>query len=241
MNTIKSITNILGVNKIYSYTNLPYISIILFILVVTLNSIQYSKNDKYLQSLIIDNNKNINIPSTGYKNILLLIYNIIGINGFIRNSITHVLFILFTYVCMAIVEINVGMISLILFIVICFMYTYSINGITKVICDNKINTCESVIQHQPYCCGSFVLFPVLGFLLYIIQKNIHKFPIRIIVWFIIMSVWIGCILYDKYIGFKGLPNTNPTKTCNTLTWHALAFLLGLLSGSGLYHSKLINF
>ena len=69
----------------------PIISISLFIITIVLNSIQYANNGNYLQNKILEPNSTLKsnddtysiITHSNINNILIFIYDLIGINGFI--------------------------------------------------------------------------------------------------------------------------------------------------------------
>ena len=70
----------------------------------------------------------------------------------------------------------------------------------------------------------------LGFVLYLIYKNMNSIFTKGFILFIIVCVWIGCILFDKYINFAEIKKEDSIITCYAFLWHAANFLLGLLSG-----------
>ena len=109
------------------------------------------------------------------------------------------------------------------------MFQYFINNFGLAICYNNIYGSNNRIYNSPYCCGSFILFASIGFVLYLIQKNINNLYTKFIIWFIIACIWTGCVLYDKYYGYVDDKEGNQ-KTCRIFFWHAANFLLGLFSG-----------
>ena len=215
-------------NTFVKSTKLPFISILLFILVITLNSIQYNNNDTYLQTQV---RKSIStLPdSTSFNNILLYIYDILGINGFILNGMTHILFFILTYICLALIEMNIGHIKVLYFLIVCLMFMFFEGNFSLAICNNNIYGLKNGVSNSPYCCGSFILFASLGFILFIIQKHINDLYIKFIIWFIIACIWAGCVVYEKYYTYVDMKENNQ-KTCRLFFWHAANFLLGLFSG-----------
>ena len=214
-------------------TSYPIISIILFIIVIILNSIQYSKNDEFLQNKIkesISTDKN----KLSLQNSLLYLYDFIGINGFLKEGLVHILFYILTYVCLSLIELNIGHISLLFLLLIGIMFQLSWGGFQDAICVNSLYSNSRSLLSSPYCCGSFVLFMSLGFVLYLIQKNINNWGMRSLALFVILCTWIGCILYDYYSKFfYGDDKDGPQKTCKSLNWHAANFVFGIFCGVAL--------
>ena len=220
-------------NSFIKETKYPFISVLLFIIVLILNIIQYTKNDKtYLQSLIKHKYNNPN-----FENLLLFFYDIVGINGFIQNTPAHVLILLLTYGCLSLIEMNIGHISVLFFLLVISMYQYSIEYFQSVNCTDELyNNERGILLNSPYCCGSFINLASIGFVLYVIQNNIKKLQLRIICWIIMGLVWGGLIIYENYITYVDLPN-NSVKTCALFFWHATNFLLGILCGAALSNTN----
>ena len=204
-------------------TNYPIISIVLFLIIIILNSIQYYKNNKnYLQNKIINSNIQNFIS---LQNTILYFYDLFGINSFINNGLIHIIYLILTYVCVSLIELNIGHSVLLFLLLIDMMYQSFWIAFQNAICTNNLS--DSGISNSPYCCGSFVLFMSLGFVLYLIQNNIRNIYIRIFIIFVILCVFYGCILYDKYLTFNNLQKNQQT-TCLTLTWHSTNFIFGIL-------------
>jgi hypothetical protein len=219
-------------------TSYPIISIILFIVVLILNIIQYSNNDSnsnndknYLQSKIIEKryNDNKNLKNVYLKNYILYFYDVIGINAFLYNGLLHIFYLILAYILLALIEMNIGHIPLLflLFIIILFSTTY-MRGIVNSICENSYFIDNLLIS--PYCCGSQILFTSLGFVLYLIQHNIIQMNNYILMLFIILLAWIGIILFDYYTEFKKKTKEEDTKICYSLNWHASLLIFGILCG-----------
>jgi hypothetical protein len=214
-------------------TKYPIISIILFIIVIVLNSIQYHTNDKkYLQNKIklpdITNPKTKNkypANTINKSNTLLYIYEFIGINGFIDNIALHIVFCMLTYFCLSLIEMNIGYISVLFLLFIGVMFTIFWNQFQDAICTNNISS--SSLSNSSYCCGSFVLFMVLGFVLYIIQNNTHNIYLRLLAILIIIITFFIISLYDYYVKYANDPDS-PEKTCKSYTLHAANFMFGVV-------------
>lgn len=217
-------------NTFVKETKLPFIAIGIFILVVVLSSIQYSKNDKnYLQNEINDTISK-EPDSTSFQNIMLYIYNVIGINAFIDNGLAHILFFILTYICVGLIEMNVGHIKVLYFLIVCLMNLFFHGGLSSSVCLNFKIGCDD-IANSPYCCGSGILYPALGFVLFIIQKHISSLYKKILVWFIIGCVWGGCVLADYYSkSAYGDMEEGNRKNCRIFFLHATGVLLGVFSG-----------
>ena len=214
-------------------TKYPIISICLFILVIILNSIQYSKNDKkYLQKQIINSNNQLekkHIDEPKYSNTILYIYDIIGINGFINYSPVYIFFFILTYLFLSLVELNIGYFSLLFLLLIDIMFMISWVEYQNAICTDTLTTIKSQ-DNDGYCCGSFILFMALGFVLYLIQKNIKYIYSRIFSILILIGIYFLCLPIELYYTFKDLPD-GESKTCKTYTWHGANYLFGVLCAS----------
>jgi hypothetical protein len=210
-------------------TKYPIVAILLFIIVITLNSIQYiKKNNTYLQQLFyIVPNKNKKIAEYSLGNSLLFFYDLIGINGFLDNTPAFSLYFLFTYFCFGLIELNIGHAAAIYFFIILLMFQYFITIFTPPVCEGNIYTLIGM-PNSPYCCGSFVLMASLGFILFLLQKNIKNIKVRALVLLIIILIWVGCILYDRYVTFEDSKYTSQ-KICHSFLHHAINFMLGLFS------------
>ena len=246
-------------------TKYPIISIILFIIAVVLNSIQYSNNRNYLQNKIIKydtsirtsfintttTNKNgtrpTNTNSMNYyttytnntNNALLFIYDMIGINGFIDNTPAHIFFLIATYFLLSLVEMNIGYLPLLFLLFISLMFITFWSKFQNAICQNQFT--ESVGLHNPlypYCCGSVILCIALGFVLYITQNNLHNIFIRLLIILIIIFIFFMFSLYEKY-GNNADMEEGSQKTCKNYTWHASSFAFGVLCASILSNSNSI--
>ena len=229
LNTIVYFTKKTFVKK----TSYPIVAIILFILVLILDSIQYSSNDRnYLQSKIEESryNDNKNLKNVYLSNFILYFYDAIGINSFLKNGLLQIFYLIVSYILLALIEMNIGHIPLLflLFIIILFSTTY-MDGIVKSICENSYHIDD--ITRSGYCCGSQILFTSLGFVLYLIQHNIIQMNNYILMLFIIVLAWIGTILFDYYTVFtKDKYMKEDTKVCYSLNWHATLFIFGILCG-----------
>ena len=89
----------------------PIISISLFIITIVLNSIQYANNGNYLQNKILEPNSTLKsnddtysiITHSNINNILIFIYDLIGINGFINNTQGYIFLFIFIYICVSLI------------------------------------------------------------------------------------------------------------------------------------------
>lgn len=215
--------------SIIKKTNLPFISIFIFISVIILNSIQYSKNDtQYLQNTSTTHLQH-KFGQVTLSNTLLYIYNLIGINGFLSNGLAHILFFMLTYFCLALIEMNIGHVALLFLLLVDIMFQFTIGRFKSSVCINYLSGCED-ITNATYCCGSFVLFISLGFVLYLIYKNMNTKLHKGLILFVILCVWIGCILTDKYINFADNKEDDSIKICQSFLWNSANFLLGVFSG-----------
>lgn len=217
-------------------TSYPFITIILFIIVIILNSIQYDNNDKkYLQNKIDEARRDDNkyLKNMYIPNFILYLYNIIGINAFLYGGLANILYFMLTYIFVALIEMNIGHIPLLflLFIIILFNIAY-MEGIVNSICTNSYTI--NGLTNAPYCCGSAILFTALGFVLYLIQHNIIKMKYYIIMLFIILLTWIIIIIIDYYTFFIKNENLNEdSQKCYSFNWHAMLLIFGIFCGVAL--------
>ena len=219
------------IHKLFIKNNtitIPIISIILFIITITLNSIQYITNDsKYLQNKIIVSNNTYPTGRTNYSNTLLYIFDYIGINGFVNNGLVHVLFFILTYICLSLIELNIGIIPILFLLFIGIMFHRFWNEYQDAICENNARGYIYDLNNSGYCCGSFVLFMVLGFVLFVGQHNIDNMLYRSLILFLMVCIWIGCVLYDTN---NDNTRTIDQHTCKKYTWHAANFVFGICCG-----------
>ena len=208
-------------------TRIPIISITLFIIAVILNSIQYHNNDKnYLQKHILISNDKYPSGTVRLKNSILYLYNMIGINGFLNNSIFHILYLILTYFLLALIEMNIGYITLLFLLFINIMFMFFWDSFQDVICANNISRSRT-LSESPYCCGSFVLFMALGFVLSTLFLNLPKYDNGFFIICIMIVLFFGIVLFENYITYSNLSSGN-VKTCHTYTWHTANYIFGIL-------------
>ena len=206
-------------------TKFPIISLVLYILVIYLNTVQYNNNPNYLQDQI-KNSISTDEDSTSPQNILLYIYDFIGVNGFVRNGLAHIVFIIASYIFLALVEMNIGHISLVFFLIVMLMFQFSmVDGFSSAICENNLNNGRGV-EYAPYCCGSGILWSALGFILFIMQKKSNDLYTKMSFWFLIAFVWGGIILYENYVTYADKETSNQ-KDCKIFLLHGTIYILGI--------------
>ena len=206
----------------------PFISIGLYIIVIVLNTIQYNNNNpKYLQDQI-KHTVSTDKDSTSPQNALLYFYDLIGINGFIVNGLWYILYFILTYTCLALIEMNIGHIKIVFFLIVLLMFRFFITGLSMTVCKNSLSECRD-IKNAPYCCGSFIMWASLGFTLFIIQKHVSDFYTKMYVWFLIACVWAGCVLIDNYYSYADEETSNQ-KNCKLFFYHVANYTLGIFCG-----------
>jgi hypothetical protein len=217
-------------------THYPIISICLFIIVIVLNSIQYANNENYLQDKILIPNNTLKSTDDTYSittnsninNILIYIYDLIGINGFIKNTPGYIFVFIFMYICVSLIELNIGHASLLFLLFITYTFRSFWSGFTKSICEN--NFIVQSIDTSRLCCSSDITCMSLGFILCLLLKNIKNIYSAIFIIFLIIIVFSSLLLYDYYIP----DSTN--KSANTyiiLTRHGWYYIFGIISGLAL--------
>ena len=215
---------------------IPIISISLFIIIIVLNSIQYAANDpQYLQSKLIISNQKFPNGTFNIGNILYFIYDLFSINSFLNNGIVYVLLYILSYLCLSLIEMNIGYISLLFLLFIDMIFQSFWLAFTTTICQNI--TEPIYLPKLKMCCGSFILFTALGFVLFITQNHINNIYYRGLVLFMMLSIWTGCIVNDNYDVFYTTSNTASQKTCSIFTWHAAYFFFGICCGFVLGNKK----
>jgi len=143
------------------------------------------------------------------------------------NGLPHILFFILTYICLSLIELNIGHIAVVFFLTILLISYTFIKEFDVTICDNILYSNNSLYNAR-YCCGSFILFASLGFVLFIIQKHINDLYSKFLIWIIIAGVWGGCVLYENYYTYA-LMEPSKNKTCHLFFHHATNFLLGIFS------------
>jgi hypothetical protein len=193
--------------------HVPIISLTLFILTLILVLIQYKKNDEnYIQKKTKNN---------GY---LLQLFDLLGINSLLYNSLIYILYFIFTYLFMVIIELNIGNIAMIYFVLILIGFNIGIKNISALTCYNRTSIPTNNLFN---CCGSFIFWPALGFVLYLIQNCFDNMIYKGMAITTIPIIY-GILVYtDK----KLYSNNN---LCFGFSWHSLIFILGVLSGKVLY-------
>jgi hypothetical protein len=202
----------------------PFISISLYIIVIILNTIQYNNSSTYLQDKV-KNTASTYKDSTSPQNILLYIYDFIGINGFTKNGLAHILYFIVSYICLALVEMNIGHIKLVFFLIVMLMFKFFEGGFQSAICENNLNDNRG-LGNSSYCCGSGILWSALGFTLFIFQKHITDLYTKMYVWFIIACVWGGCVLFENYVTY-GDEETSNQKNCKIFFLNPTIYILGI--------------
>jgi hypothetical protein len=206
-------------------TSIPIISIFLFILVIILNSIQYSNNNKkYLQNSVLS----YGYGTVNLDNAILFIYNFVGINGFLNNSLLHIIYLIITYSLLSLIEMNIGYLSLIFLLFITMVFSTFWDQFTDAICKNNIVSINGV-GHGAYCCGSFLLLMSLGFALVILLKNINNPLHKIIILCLMIVLFFAIMVYEKNITYSHIHNNN-SKQCLAYTWHGGMYVFGILCG-----------
>lgn len=245
MNMISNIKNLSSfiVKSFVNKAQYPIISVILFILVVILNSIQYSENNvNYLQSKLVPSKYSPRTleytkysPTTDYNffgNSMIFFLDLIGVNGFIINTPAHVILLILTYTLMGLAELNIGHIGIIYFLVVLMMMQYFMNIYSNFVC---INDEEFNLFSSQFCCGSFIWVPLLGFFMYVIQRYLSmKWRITFI--FLMLITFGIFVIVDYTVYMKNIENDN-SRICKSLLWHACAFVFGIFSAIALSNTN----
>jgi hypothetical protein len=211
-------------------TNYPIISILLFIIVVILNSIQYANNNHYLQSKIINyrdyDTKKIDMESgVNIYNIFIYIYYLIGINGFINNTPVYIFYFIATYFFVSLIELNIGHAKLLFLLFICLIFTHFWITFRRSICENNIY--PILIFQDNFWFSSNILQISLGFILCLLLKNIRNIYASIFTICLMILIFLGSVLYD-YFKNSGDSNTDSVKNCNIITLHGCFFIFGII-------------
>ncbi len=219
-------------NTFVKKTHYPIISICLFIITVVLNSIQYANNENYLQDkLIVDikiDSEGNQIPTPNVNNTLLFIYDMLGINGFINYTPAFIFFFIITYFFLSLIELNIGYAKLLFLLFIDLMFLTFWTLYQKSICYNN-NRFRINFDKFPYCCGSFILFMALGFVMYLIQNNIKNIYSRILSIILLIGIYFLCLPLEIYSTYKDFEDGDE-KNCSMFTWHGANYIFGVLCG-----------
>jgi hypothetical protein len=126
---------------------------------------------------------------------------------------------------------NIGYLALLFLLFIDLMFLTFWDQYQDAICKNEILSSDGV-SYSAYCCGSFILFMALGFVLYIIQNNLDNIYLRLLVILIIIFIFFMCAVYENYISYKDMKESSQ-KTCKTYTWHGANFMFGVACAAAL--------
>ena len=215
------------IEKFAKTTTKPILSLVCFVLVVCLNTVQYLKNGQYLQDQLMSSVE----QAPAFLNLFLYVYDLIGIDGYTWHTPWFAIYFLLTYTCLAIIEMNIGSLAALYFIIVCLFYSMMIEGFASAICENNL-TSNNILLDSPYCCGSFILCASVGFVLFVIQNNQNNKKWRILTLIVMVATWGGCVLYEYFETFGYMEN-GEQKNCRIFFWHATNFLLGVFSGVAL--------
>ena len=208
-------------------TKYPIVAILLFILALVLNIIQYVKGSTFLQEKIIGN-MGVNRNPTNFKNIFLFLFDILGMNGFIFNTIpVHIFVLIISYVLFGLIELNIGHIALLFVLCILIFFNSFTDNFNQMVCNNIIYPSNNYYDGL-YCCGSFIMCFSIAFVLYLMQNNTKNLKLRLLTIFLMCIVGGGLILYDFYN--SGMIKSDTT-ICYIFTWHFMNYMFGIFSGS----------
>jgi hypothetical protein len=206
-------------------THYPIISIILFIITVVINSIQYANNEDYLQEKI----RKFKGGEPHISNILLYIYNsLLSINGFVDYTPAYIFVFILTFFAVSLIELNIGHASLLFLLFIVILKNSSWMEISGNICFNGSR--DFNLYDNKY-----LLVISYGFILYLIQNNIKNIFYRMIVIFIMVCTWIILIVINRYNNDKYAKNfvgsiQDEQRTCFSILDHSYIFLFGICCG-----------
>jgi len=217
-------------------TKIPYVAIVLCLTSIVLNSFQYHYNDRYyLQNKIVNFNNENNYnnyrlynstDNPNPSNILLLFFDLIGINGFNYSGfgIMTLFFILFTFLFIGLIECRYGHISILVFLTIGYYVQISSQNFKQLICNDIYKPTIDYKTDTPYCCGSVLFCMAIAFCLYTAIPYVsYKSKIAIIVSLIIL--YISFILTD-FFNNSLYVNMN-RRICRSIFWHAYFLSIGL--------------
>jgi hypothetical protein len=210
-------------------THYPIISIILFIIVVILTSIQYANNNKYFQNKIVsDDEINDGIQKFNISYTLLYIFNTFGINAFIDNTPAYIFVFILIYFALALIELNIGHAQLLFLLFINLMFIHFWTPFTRSICENNYLIKPLILDFN--CCSSHILFASLGFILCLLLKNIRNKYAFIFIICLMILICLGGVLYDYFKNKdKSISKSTSILSCTILTFHVGFFIFGIMS------------
>jgi hypothetical protein len=77
---------------------------------------------------------------------MLFIYDLVGINGFINNGSGHIMFYILTYICLSLIETNIGHTPVLLFLIILLMSSTFQTEYKEAICNNSLTGSGGLIN-----------------------------------------------------------------------------------------------
>jgi len=232
---LSSINNILAnflgnfiLKSFVNKTKYPVISIILFIVTLVLNIIQYLHNDKYLQTYFSPSTFNYYAPRNTYSffgNIMIYFLDVIGVNGFIKNTPAHILLLLITYTLFGLIELNIGHFAVFVFFLWITMCQYFIARFGNFVCMNE--TYNYGIDKSVFCCGSFIWVASLGFCMYVIQQYL-QLKWRLIFILLMIIVYGLFAIYDYINSSQSLDKNKNQRICSSMFWHSSLYIFGII-------------
>jgi len=216
------------------YDRIPYVSIALLIIAITLKTIQrVSNNMNYLQDIVLGKTqKPIKTQSNPVSALFLYYLDTMGVNSFFDTSynplVIGIIMVIIGYPLLALIELNVGHALTAYFILVLIFYRTFAGGFQRLVCKNDTWSVLD-LSESTYCCGSFIFWATIGCFLGILLMNISNLVMKLGMLFIILLIWGGIILYE-YFGTYSNESNQDLRTCKTFYWHGMNFAFGILSG-----------
>jgi uncharacterized membrane protein YecN with MAPEG domain len=215
------------------YDKIPFITIILFILALvlkTIQSVKYNDNQpEYLQKKVRDvNNKQKLDPISA-----LFIYYLeaMGVNSLIElpdNPVwAGVIMLIFGYLILALIELNIGHSLVAYFILVLILYNSFSNGYQDLICSNIAS--YNSLDKSPYCCGSFIFWASIGCFLAILFICATGWQLKLVISVIASLIWMCVILFEYYGTYANVSNKD-LRLCKSFYWHGCNLFFGFVSG-----------
>lgn len=191
----------------YTFT-IPFISIIVYLITMAIN---------------ITEKVNGNVVATFTPspwNALLYPLLLIGVDTLKDDILNGILGPLLIFFLMAIIETNIGIKKTLFFLFVDTLFTANAGGFKNAFCEDYLET-TNAIYNGAYCCGSFLVFASLALAIMQFRETWPK-----LAYTTLSLIWLMAFLND----YLGMFIDKPNRVCESFSWHAMNFLLGVLYG-----------
>jgi len=228
-------------------TKIPFVSIVFCLLAIILSAINYNKgknsnnnqhynkdtkmwyyDEDYLQNKILETPSTEKNPNP--ENILLLLYDSLGISGFLYWTPIEFFFKIWMFTLVGLIECMFGHIGAIIFLFYTYLVQISAHTFLNVLCYNDYKNAYD-LNRQAYCCGSVIFCVSFAFCLCILIPNVsyyYKIALLIIIGILYISFWLDDL--SQYFF-----NHASSYICGSFLWHVYFLSMGVLLAIVVYN------